>query len=157
LLGGANTRFALAKAQRRFDERQNFIFLPFVQRVYVYVIAKGIANGDLPFDPNWFRALFHRPAKMTVDVGREATANREDVWAGLRTPQEDYEERGCNFLMARDDLENSARDLLNRADKLVKEFSFLDHAGAIALLEKRGGPQIVLEAPKPAPAPKFTN
>lgn len=148
-LGGASQRFVLEKAQRRFCERQDSPFFPFIIRVYLYVIARGIANGDLPFDSDWFRVTLQRPSKITVDVGREADANRNDVAAGMRTMQEDYAERGLALWDARADNQEAARDLFRRADELVKEFPWLTHEAALAQLEKRGAQQIVLETSKP--------
>ena len=109
-------------------------------RIRNWVIAKAINRGDLPFDPNWWRVEWQFCSKITVDVGREAQQNREDYFAGLRTGKEDYSERGASFLAARRENERGARDLLQRAEKLVEEFasSGINITQAIDLLEKRG-------------------
>jgi capsid protein len=138
-LGGTAQRFVLQLAQTKFEERQRLLARN-AERVRNWVIAKGINRGDIRFHQDWWRVEWQFASKITVDVGREAQANREDYIAGLRTAKEDYAERGKSLREARRDSEQSARDLLKRAEKLVSEFSShgLTLTHAIELIEKRG-------------------
>ena len=118
-LSGTAQRFILAKAARRFEERQQVLTDRFLARVWNWVIAKAIARGEAPATPGWWRVNWQHPAKITVDVGREATANRDDIRAGLRTIAEDAGERGVDWQELRDQSQREADDLLTRARALA--------------------------------------
>lgn len=120
-LGGATQRFALAKAQRRFEARQSYLSNRLLNRVWSWVIARGIKRGDLPKTTDWWRVRWQAPAKITVDVGREATANRDDFKMGLRTLSEDAGERGVDWQDLREQTEHETRDLITRARRLSDE------------------------------------
>lgn len=138
-LGGSGNRLIIKKAERTFSDRQRLLIRA-KRRIRNYVIAKGINRGDLPYVEDWYRCRFQTPSRLTVDVGREADANREDVFAGLRTEQEDYSERGLDLWEARADIQEAADDLLERAVELVKKYGkdglTLDQA--IQMMSKRG-------------------
>lgn len=136
-LSGTGQRLILEKAQKRFEHRQRTI-MRMTRRIRNYVIAKGVKRGDLPSHPDWWRINFQPPSKITVDVGRESKADREDYWSGLRTIQEDYGGRGKGWKNARKDNETAARDLLARAAGIRKDFPELTMQEALNLLEKRG-------------------
>jgi capsid protein len=138
-LGGSGNRFILKKAERKFADRQALI-ARVKRRIRNYVIAKGIKNFGLPYVDDWWKVRFQFPSRITVDVGREADANREDVYAGLRTEQSDYEERGEDFYEARNDIQEAADDLLLRATQLVQKYGKdgLTLEMAIQMMVKRG-------------------
>ena len=159
-LGGTAQRFVLQLAQHRFEERQRLLAWH-ATRIRNWVIACGIIRGDIEFHPDWWRVEWQFCSKITVDVGREAQANREDYIVGLRTAREDYSERGKSLKEARKDSESSARDLLKRAERLVSEFasSGITIAQAIDLIEKRGNsgsPPANASQPTPAKAQEPT-
>ena len=118
-IGGATQRFVLAKAQRRFEQRQHYITQQLLDRVWGWVIAKGIQRGDLPKSKDWWRVRWQTPAKITVDVGREATANRDDLRMGMRTLAEDAGERGMDWQELREQNERETRDLFSRAKRIA--------------------------------------
>ncbi len=120
-LGGASQRFVLAKAQRRFEQRQSYLTGALLNRVWGWVIASAIKRGDLPKSDDWWRVRWQAPAKITVDVGREANANRDDIRMGLRTLQEDAGERGVDWMELRGQAERETADLIARAQRVAKE------------------------------------
>ena len=120
-LGGATQRFILAKAQRRFQQRQALLVSRLLNRLWVWVIASAIKRGDLPRSSGWKSVRWQAPAKITVDVGREANANRDDIKMGLRTIQEDSGERGVDWQELRDQAERETSDLIFRAQRVAKE------------------------------------
>ena len=96
--GGATLRAALVKAQRRFDEVEVLVENRICDRTWNWVTAVGAKRGDLPSRPvDAHKVRWHGPSKATVDVGREATANRDDIKMGLRTYAEDFAERGLDW------------------------------------------------------------
>lgn len=138
-LGGSGNRLIIKKAERTFSDRQRLLIRA-KRRIRNYVIAKGINRGDLPYVEDWYRCRFQTPSRLTVDVGREADANREDVFAGLRTEQEDYSERGLDLWEARDDIQEAADDLLQRAVELMEKYGKhgLTFDQAIQIMVKKG-------------------
>lgn len=95
-LTNPNQRSVNAKAQRKFNQRQ-LAFVRFGTWVWVRVIGHAIQVGDLkPFD-NWWKVRWQRPARFTIDAGREAAQEREDQARGLMTRQESYGGRGKDW------------------------------------------------------------
>ena len=133
--GGASQRAVLAKSQRVFDERFD-VLKKFNNRVWAWVIAKGIKRGDLKSTENWWKAKWQQPKKITVDVGREAKESREDVKLGLKTFQDEAGERGQDWRQNRSQTEIETRDLLSRAQSLSAEFG-IEMGTALSLLSQR--------------------
>lgn len=134
--GGATQRAVLAKAQRTFSARAHLLDERFNNRVWAWVIAKAIKRGDVRPSDDWWRVKWQHPKKITVDVGREAKEAREDIKMGLKTLAEDASERGLDWLDLRQQTENEARDLIERANRLAVETGItLDMA--LSLLSQR--------------------
>lgn len=96
-LTGPSQRFVIAKAQRKFEERQRLI-APMVKRAWVMVIGDAIAKQLLPVGPKgWELCKVQPPAKMTIDVGREAREERADVSSGLMSLREHFGARGLDW------------------------------------------------------------
>ena len=117
-LVGATQRFVLGKAARRFEERQHLFVHRFLNRIWGWVISKGIKRGDIPASDDWHKVVWQRPAKISVDIGREAAANRDDIRTGIRSVAEDAGERGIDWMELRDQKEREATDLIERARRL---------------------------------------
>jgi lambda family phage portal protein len=95
--GGAALRAVLVRAQRTFEQRQALLIDRLCSRVWAHVITTGMQRGFIPQNTDWYRVEWQRPAAASVDYGREAAANLNDVRAGLRTYAEDYAERGLEW------------------------------------------------------------
>jgi capsid protein len=98
----ASARMVAAQAQRRFAERQNLLIEKVLNRLAFWVVSLAVKRGDLPPVNDAYRIVWQRPPALTVDAGREAQANREDILLGLRTLAEDYGERGLDWRDALD-------------------------------------------------------
>lgn len=75
--GGTGIRYDAEDAQSAFDQLGDLITWHFVRREIIWKVSKSIKAGRLPQpkDPYWFeKILFRGPRKLTVDVGRMATA-----------------------------------------------------------------------------------
>lgn len=94
--GGVDTRACLATAQRIVEGWQNS-YIDSFQLVYEYVIEDGMIRGKIPSAPDWHKTKWRRPPKITVDAGREAQNEREDVKNGLMTLEEHYSARGKDY------------------------------------------------------------
>lgn len=95
-LTGPSVRGVIGKAQRKFDQRGD-VLCRMVEFVWMRVIAWGIQFDGLPSVPGWYRVTFNRPAKATIDSGREAAQDREDQASGLMTRSEHYGARGRDW------------------------------------------------------------
>lgn len=116
--GGAALRSVLVRAQRTFEHRQALIIDRFCNRVWAHVITTAMSRGLIPQNDNWWRVDWQTPAAASVDYGREAQANLNDVRAGLRTYAEDYAERGREW---KDELRQRATEAKYLAE-LAAEF-----------------------------------
>ena len=96
-VGGAGMRFVVAKAQRRFEQRQRLLIDRFCQRAWRYFIARAITAGDLPEVKDYDRVSWQTPKSLTVDAGREAMQAREDYKAGLSTLADYFGELGLDW------------------------------------------------------------
>lgn len=120
-LTGSSQRFIMGKAQRKFEERQR-MFTPFLRRAWLMVISDGIAEGKLTNPPSgWERCGIQTPAKMTIDVGREAKAERDDVKSGLMSLREHYGKRGLDWQGELDQQGNELRYLLEKCKGIAEE------------------------------------
>lgn len=154
-IGGSVTRLAVNMAQRRFEQRQDLLFRV-EKRIRGWATCKAMKNGDLPWNDEWYRYKLVRPASMTVDYGREASANLSDIAGGLRTLEEDSGERGLNWLDVRDQCEKEAGDLVTRAQRIATTYK-IDFELALSLLRLITPNGNVPAEPAPAPAKKPTN
>ena len=116
--GGASVRLVTAKAARVFGKYQNIIIERFCQPTWEYVIADGIAKGEIPDDTRWWSASWTTPKSVTVDAGREAANDRADIEMGLMSMSELYGQRGLDF---RSEMEKRAADMAH-IQNLAKQY-----------------------------------
>ena len=94
--GGAVMRFVVAKADRKFSHRQSVMVQRFLTPVWGYIIGCAIKDGYLPSNEYWTNVSWTTPRKVTVDAGRDAQQNRQDIESGLKTLTENYLEEGLD-------------------------------------------------------------
>jgi hypothetical protein len=127
-------RFVVAKAQRRFEQRQRLLIDRFCNRAWRYFIGTAIANGDLPADEDYAKVTWQTPKSLTVDAGREAQQERENYKAGLSSLQSYFGELGLDW-------EEQTR-------QIAKEKEFIASLGTVAPEVDEAAPvQPVDEAP----------
>jgi capsid protein len=96
-VGGADTRRDVATAQRVIENWQRNLATG-LQQVWEYVILEDIKSGALRGAPaDWRETEWQTPAKLTVDAGREADSDREDVKLGLLTRREYFSRWGMDW------------------------------------------------------------
>ena len=117
-VGGASVRLVTAKASRVFEKYQQIIIESLCRPTWGYIIGQGIANGDLPDDPDWADTSWTTPKNVTVDAGRESANDRADVELGMVSLSEIYAQRGMDF---RAEMEKRAQDMAHIAE-LAKEY-----------------------------------
>lgn len=120
-LTGPNTRAINGKAQRKFNMRQAMIG-KMLEFAWVRVIAHGIMNDGLPAVPGWYKLEWQGPPKVSIDEGREAAQEREDVFNGLMTRQTHYGNRQLNWKRETEQGLAEDRYILDQCIKISKEF-----------------------------------
>jgi capsid protein len=95
--GGAGVRLVTAKAARVFGKYANVMTESFCQPTWEYIIADGIARGEIPDDPRWWATSWTTPKSVTVDAGRESSSDRADLEMGRTSLSEDFSLRGLDF------------------------------------------------------------
>jgi capsid protein len=96
-VGGVAQRFIIQKAARCFAGRQDVLINAFLTKLWGYAIANAMRRRELPMNPNWRNVGWQTPRSITVDVGREAAARRDDVKAGLMTLSDFFGEQGIDW------------------------------------------------------------
>ena len=133
-VGGAGMRFVVAKAQRRFEQRQRLLIDRFCNRAWRYFIGGAIANGDLPAVEDYAKVTWQTPKSLTVDAGRDALQERENYKAGLSSLQHYFGEMGLDW-------EEQVR-------QIAKEKEFIGSMGQVAPeVDEEAPVQPVAEAP----------
>jgi len=133
-VGGAGMRFIVAKAQRRFEQRQRLLIDRFCTRAWRYFIGGAIANGDLPAVEDYAKVTWQTPKSLTVDAGREAQQAREDYKAGLSSLQDYFGELG--------------QDWEEQVRQIAKEREFIASIGTVTPQTDVAAPvEVVKEAP----------
>jgi hypothetical protein len=72
-IGGADTRYLLADAQKTIEAMQLLLSDQFCSRFWVYSTAKALKAGTLRpcQDPEWWKHGWQAEQKLTVDIGRD--------------------------------------------------------------------------------------
>ena len=96
-IGGVAQRFIIQKAARCFAARQDVLVNAFLSKLWRYAMARAISRRELPMVAGWQQVGWQTPRSITVDVGREAAARRDDVKAGLMTLADFFGEQGLDW------------------------------------------------------------
>jgi capsid protein len=150
-LGTNGGRLILQKAVRRMEERQDML-IKLCKRVWGYVVSKAVKRGDLEYDEDWWQVIWQRPAKISVDIGRDSKANIEDMKYGVRTKTEDAAERGEDIEDIEATIDGETERLFTRAfaiySKLTPEQKALVSLQMIIDRLSQASPNPVSEPPK---------
>lgn len=155
---GSGSRFILAKAQRRFEQRQALFVQRMLNRVWFWAIGRAIDRKELPAVDGWWDVRWQGPAKITMDMGKEAQANRDDLKYGNRTLQQDAADQGLDWQTdIRGQKAIEVSDLLERAVALVQRFGAqgltLDRALHLLSADSPNAPVLPVEGEEKKPKP----
>jgi hypothetical protein len=101
----------------------------FLGKLWNYAIANAMRRRELPQNPNWRSVHWQTPRSITVDVGREATARRDDVKAGLMTLADFFGEQGLDWKTA--------------MQEIAAERQFANELGIIVGVERNEGATVI--------------
>jgi lambda family phage portal protein len=143
-VGGVAQRFIIQKAARAFAARQDVLISSFLGKLWNYAIANAMRRRELPQNPNWRSVHWQTPRSITVDVGREAAARRDDVKAGLMTLADFFGEQGLDWKTA--------------MQEIAAERQFAAELGVVVGVERTEGATVIDPVPtSPDPAPEGFN
>ncbi len=104
-LTGPAMRAALVDAQTLYTELQNWLVENFCRRFWKYWIWHEIEAGRLPMPgEDWWRVEFTRPARNTIDFGRDTKAMLDIARAGAMSPRRFAEMHGYDAEQEDDDI-----------------------------------------------------
>lgn len=151
-IGGAAIRLVVSKAERHFGARQHMFMMRFLTPVWGYVIGNAIARGELPANDDWYHVNWVTPRRVTVDAGRESSANQKDIAMGLKTLSDHFSELGMD---PREEIRRRASDA-----KLLKDTAAEFGVPVSMLYQPSNNPADIDETlgdkPEPAAAETFT-
>lgn len=146
-VGGADTRRDVAVAARVFESIQGRIARQQL-RIRNYVIQYVMGNSRMP--NNWRDAVaWQMPKSPTVDSGREAAQDREDLRVRAMSDQEFHGRYGTDYRRHRDQIYKEAADLVDRANRLVAEKKVPFEMAMALLGYQQNSPQISQPTPQP--------
>lgn len=116
--GSAAVRMNLGKAGRYVGAVQTMLIEDDLEPDYIETVGAGIRAGDIPDDPNWMDVSWTVPPAPSIDNGRDAANDREDLKQALTSYTDLYKKRAMDF---RKDARQQAADLAYLAS-LEKEF-----------------------------------
>ena len=132
-VGGVAQRFIIQKAARAFAARQDVLISSFLGKLWQFAIANAIRSGQLAMNPNWRNVHWQTPRSITVDVGREAQARRDDVKAGLMTLADFFGEQGLDWKTA--------------MQEIAAERQFAAELGVVVGVERTEGATVIDPVP----------
>ena len=131
---GPAQRFIMGKAQRRFNERQR-TFSPFIRKVWTMVISDALQKKKLAPVKDWYKCRIQAPSQLTIDAGREAMQEREDVAAGLMTMREHFGKRGMDWQSECQQRGKELKYVLEKS-KIIAEELDVDFSTVVNLMTK---------------------
>lgn len=138
--GGSAIRLIAGKADRNFQRWQTLIIEKLCQPFWAFVIGWGIANGEIPDAEDWNEVSWTTPKRLTVDAGRDAAQERNDLEMGLLSLSEAYAQRGLDFRTEAIKRANDFVFLKELADEKDLPFWMLYKPGFNWLQEGEGKP-----------------
>jgi capsid protein len=119
---GPAVRAELQQAHRVIQGRQTNMRERIMDPVKNTYLMEGIANGEIPYIPNWQRGGWQFPPWVTIDSGRDSNAMVREIAAGVRSRASVFAENGED---ANDEdivIEAETRSRLQKAKAIAEEF-----------------------------------
>jgi capsid protein len=119
---GPAVRAELQQAHRVIQGRQTNMRERIMDPVKNTYLMEGIANGEIPYIPNWQRGGWQFPPWVTIDSGRDSNAMVKEIAAGVRSRASVFAENGED---ANDEdivIEAETRSRLQKAKAIAEEF-----------------------------------
>jgi len=135
-LSGPAARMDSQQAQRVIEWHQQNMKERVLERAKNTYLMEGIANGDIPYAPNWFRGGWQFPPWLTIDVGRDSAAGINEWRSGLKSKADWYNESGQDSEEQEIVIADESSRTIKKAKELAKEHD-IDFVVAYNILETR--------------------
>jgi capsid protein len=96
--GSAAVRMNLGKAGRYIGGIQTMLIECDLDPDYLEIVGEGIRNKEIRDDPNWMDVSWTCPPAPSIDNGRDANNDREDLKLCLTSYTELFKSRSKNFV-----------------------------------------------------------
>lgn len=116
-LGSVGIRLVGAKASRLFVSEMDESIAAMDSKIWALVIGDGINRGLIPEDDNFEMASWMGPKDVTVDAGREAANDRNNIASGLMSFSEYYRINSGDFEAESETLAQNYRHMYDLEDK----------------------------------------
>jgi hypothetical protein len=136
-VGGAPMRVIVDRVNRTIKKRRRLAGMS-VLRVDVYALSKAIKNGEIPFDPEWYKWTYRGQADVTADRRYDSQTDLMEYQQGWITQEDIQARRQGNWLQKREQREKEADDKMTRAEGLVKNHPDCSFQEAMAELGMTG-------------------
>ena len=117
---GPGHRSILSRVDKGLTSRRKLL-APFCRRTWAYVIGLGIDRKELPPQKGWYKCRLQPPRKLSIDAGRDAKADRDDVASGLMSRQEYYANRDRDWEDETDQIYIEEKKIISQAKQLAEE------------------------------------
>ena len=143
-LNGTSQRAEIEKIRKAINARQSVLNRG-ASRMISYAIAKAIKNGRLKKNDEWFKWGFTRPAKFSIDPGKDTKAYAEEYKLGIRNAQDWCAEYGKNY---EEHIDHRIEEIVLREKKRVeaeKKYGISIDPRELCMLTPNEAPQSVEE------------
>ena len=121
-LTGPNQRSVIGKAQKKFDSRKQTI-CDWTTWVWARVMAHAHEKGEIQLIEKWDEPVYQSPAKASIDLGRQAQQDREDLKALLMSRRAIFGNRGEDWDTEIDQIFTEEDKILTKIEELSKKHS----------------------------------
>jgi capsid protein len=120
---GPGTRMMSKQAERTFRGKQDILETRFLNPVTAWWVNFEMQpGGKLPFNDEWHKFKFQRPAHISIDAGRDSSSNLNELGAGVSTEGRIAEEQGEDDEEVADTRKAEVRRKLTNAREIAEEF-----------------------------------
>jgi hypothetical protein len=119
--GGAPMRVIVDRVNRTLTKRRRLATMN-IKRVDVYALAKAMKNGELPFDPDWYRWTYRAAADITADRRYESQTDLHEYEAGLTNLELLAAKRKGQWRQIRDQQQTEIEDKCARAKVIADKY-----------------------------------
>ena len=150
-VGGAPMRAILFKINARIAEMQKPVNKA-CTRVDGYALSKFIQNGELPFDPDWYKWSYQGPGQVTADKAYDSDVDLKEISQGIGTKKNAIARRGEYYEEVREQRKTEVDDEITDAKELAAKHG-ITFQEAVVLLRPPNPNQQLPQAQQTSPSP----
>jgi DNA topoisomerase-1 len=138
-LNGTAMRYCSSQDKRAIITWELNLLENMLDPIAMLTLGNGIANGEIPYHPNWRNGTFIFPPWPTVDAGRESAANINEVNAGINSGTRVAIENSDDIGEITKELSHETQNRIQEAKRIAKEEGIDDWREVFGFLKQGGG------------------